>query len=1014
VAETATLGPYGVTLDARGVRLSREGEQRVSAMGAGLRAILNFTLAESGQAPVPFRFERMEIDAEGNIEIHGAVGQAVALYATLRHKPELEGMELDIKAINATEEMTVRLGVHMDLVGQADPRWLIPGMFYNENRVRDCQRIYPSWSEIQRDPARFVANHWNFRSDRASMPVVFCMTYVLTAFMFTEEVFGLSDDRPRGQGIAAIGMGAEEGYPQISVHAPYLEDPVKFSYCHEHKTQSEETFVRLDKNEPLRLRVILGFRPYKEDEPQVWNPIFRELQQELWMNHAQRPRLSSIEAERLALKGLTRWHLDEKAGMIHETSAFDKHYGRQGHNYERTHMHCGWMSGALPAYALLWNGRDSLNGEFVQAATTVLDKMTSELAPCGTLWPLLSAEDGFLPGLGPEDGLAHSRTVAEAVLFLLRSFRLELAANTAHKQWFDAVRSNLNFILSKQREDGALPAYWYVDDGEVFSHAGAAGMCWIAALAAFNTTVSSDVYRKAALRAGEYYAEFVENDFIYGCVEDLPLVPTVDDCHWAVIAYMHLYEADRNERWLRLAQRAANLAATWRMTYNTRFQTFTMLAKAEFQTRGGDISSAAAPTLVPSGLVSLGEMRKLSALTGDKYFDQRALEGRLYATQLLARVDGEFNARGGHAIHQVFHTDWWQPKGMVLSVGHAITCGLVLYAEMIERTMSIPVAAMGGDRESILEAASRSGITLRETNVVMPESAAARRQRDTRGDWEAEEQSYDTPAESLAAGNLGQVRHRPPTRIIGSAPKPVNLTPLPWESESSELPKFLTGKSSTPLQTPAPSPKEMPRKLDDMPRRQFARQSSSDVPPIAKGGAWDILAADTPPTGATPRPLPSGANRTPPPMDKPRPGGGPSKTPPPADRPSATRLGRHTPLSDDDPEGTALGSKLLSRPLFGGGEAEPPSPPQRPSGARKKDDSGGLPPPPPELSGGLLANLFDDPAPKAGVTPLRFEEQDEPAPPRFSLDERASASSASVPKEEPEAEGEADIKWKIF
>lgn len=1006
MAETATLGPYGVTLDARGVRLSREAEQRVSAMGAGLRAILNFTLAESGQAPVAFRFERMEIGRDGSIEFHGAIGQEIALYASLKLRPELEGIELDVKVVNASDEMTCRLGTHLDLIGQADPRWLIPGMFYNENRVRDCQRIYPAWSEIQRDPARFLTNHWNFRSDRASMPVVFCMTYVLTAFMFTDEVFGVSDDRPRGQGITAIGMSAEEGYPQISIHAPYLEDPVKFSYCHEHKTQSEETFVRLDKNEPLRLRAILGLRKYDEGAHQVWDPIFRELQQEMWMGHAQRPKLGSVEAERLALKGLTRWHLDEKNGMIHETSAFDKHYGRMGQNWERTHMHCGWMSGALPAYALLWNGRDSLNGEYVQAATAIFDKMTSELAPCGTLWPVLTLEDGFQPGLGPEDGLAHSRTIAEAVLFLLRAYRLELAANTSRKQWFDAIRSNLNFILSKQREDGAFPSYWNVDDGKPLNHAGASGMCWIGPLVAFNTVVSSDVYRKAALKAAEHYAEFIENDFLYGCVEDLPLVPTVDDCHWAVISYMQLYEADRSERWLELARRAANLAATWRMTYNSRFQPFTMLARAEFQTRGGDISSAAAPTLVPSGLVSLGEMRKLSALTGDKYYDQRALEGRLYASQLLARVDGEFNARGGHAVHQVFHTDWWQPKGMVLSQGHAITCGLVLYAEMIERTLSIPVAAMGGDRESILEAASRSGITLRETNVVMPESAAARRQRDTRGDWEseAEERTWDSPAEANAAGALGQVRHRPPTRIIGSAPKPVNLTPLPWETEGSELPRYMTGGKAAPSPIPAPA-RDAPRSLDELPRRQFARQSSGEMPQVARGGAWDILAASGP---DTPTPPPSAKTGAPG-----RPGTSRPHTPPPGEKPPSEKPARralHTPLSDDDDTTSMGSSKLLSRPLFGS-DSPDETPPRQPARARKEDSSG-LPPPPPELAGGLLANLFDDPAPTQGVTPLKLDDYSEPAAPRFSLDERPSASA--VPKEDAEDEGEADVKWKIF
>ncbi len=975
--ETATLGPYGVTLEQRGVRLSREGEQRVSAMGAGLRAVLAFSLTESGEQPVLFQLKRMDETKDGGLEIQGVTTEHVALYATLQYREETDALEADIQVVNATEEMTTRLGVHLDLIGQADPRWLIPGLFYNENRVRDCKRMYPAWSEIQRDPGRFLTNHWNFRSDRTAMPVVFCMTYVLTAFMFTEEIFGQSADRPQGQGISAVGMSADDGFPRISAHAPYLEDPVKFSYCHEHKTQPEETFVRLEKNEPLRFRTVLGFLPFDGEAEQPWDPVYRELQRELWMNHAQRPKLSSIETERLALKGLMRWHYDEKNAMIHESSAFDKHYGRHGHNYERTHMHCGWLSGALPAYVLLWNGRETMTPEYVQAGTAVLDRMTAELAPCGTLWPLITLEAGNLPGLGPEDGLAHSRTIAEAVLFLIRAFRLELEANTAHRPWFDAVRSSLNFILTKQREDGAFPAYWFVDDGEVFSYSGTAGMCWIAALAAYDSVVSSDVYKRAARRAAEYYSQFVEADFLYGCVEDLPLVPTVDDAHWATISYTILYECDRDERWLDVARRSANLAFTWRMTYNESFQPFSMLARARFQTRGGDISSAAAPALTPTGVISLAEMRKLSALTGDPYFEQRALEGRLYISQLLARADGEFNARIGHALHQVYHTDWWQPKGMILSQGHAITCALAIYAEMIERTLVIPTAAMTGNRESIMDAVSRSGLTLRETNIVMPESAEGRRKRDTRGDWE-EDQPYQTPAEAVAGGTLAAPKAKPPTRIIGSAARAVNFTPLPWESGPE------SGVFGTPKQTsqkPGPRSADTPKSLDELPRKQFARQSASDPPQLAKGGAWEILSQ------------PDESSDTPMPDD-------------------GRKRGVHTPLSDNAYD-LAQSRDLLKKPLLDptGSDEKVRKPPEQPSRSE-------LATPPPGFSEGLLANLFDeDASPRA--TPLPLEDP-ETAKMKFSLDSEAEEDEpAPDPREgtqeDAEEEGEgSDIRWKIF
>ncbi|MGO4611931.1 hypothetical protein AB4142_36900, partial [Variovorax sp. 2RAF20] len=71
----------------------------------------------------------------------------------------------------------------------------------------------------------------------------------------------------------------------------------------------------------------------------------------------------------------------------------------------------------------------------------------------------------------------HSRTLAEATLFLVRAQALD-----GHDQWEHAIRSNLDVIVGRQRADGNLGSVHHAETGEVLSWSGASGLTWIAAL----------------------------------------------------------------------------------------------------------------------------------------------------------------------------------------------------------------------------------------------------------------------------------------------------------------------------------------------------------------------------------------------------------------------------------------------------------------------------------------------------------------------------------------------------
>lgn len=693
VNQPIDIGSYRITREARGIGIARVADPDDLAV----RPLLLLFLDEPEKPAALFTIDRMMAAGNGQVaEFVGHTTEKVYLVGRI-HRPRSHdhgGLSLRVTIQNATEEMTLRLRAQLVLPGEAEPRWLVPGFFYKDNRPEGCTRLYPGFAELGHDPRRLVSQHWAFRSDRTALPAVFCWTFGCFAWAATEGVFGQSRELPRGYGLSGLQLGVEGGQPVLAAEFPYREAPAKYSFCHESRTEPEEVFVNLPVNTPLSVSLELGLGA---PDLHAYAPVMKALYFERVERHAMRLRAPAEESEQAAHEGLLRWHHAPKARAIYESAVFDMQFGRDGSHVERPHMHAGWLSGALPAYALLWGGRESGHNPSIIAGTAVLDKLTSALSPAGTIFPVWTEESGWACSFGPEDGTAHSRTVAEACLFIIRALNLELHHDTNHPQWTDAVKSTLNYATGAQREDGAFPAYFDLSVGRPVDYQGVGGLPWVAAAAAGHALLQIPHLKELALRGGEYYSRFLHDEFLFGTIEDQALVPASDDAHWALVSYILLYEVDRNPRWLDLAQRAADLALTWRMGYNILFDLESLAARYNVRTKGGDISSVASPTLGNNGLLSYREMIRLSQYTGDPYYLRRAEDARLYGAQMICREDGQYNGRRGMAPGQLFHTDWWQPKGMILSLSHAMAGALVKYTELVRRRLRVDAITVTPD-----------------------------------------------------------------------------------------------------------------------------------------------------------------------------------------------------------------------------------------------------------------------------------------------------------------------------
>jgi len=618
------------------------------------------------------RLEIRLIDAHGRTTVLPRKGRAEGFTIATRWQlvpaPEAgqQAVEVEISLVSL-QEQEQGLGVQVGLSLGGEPRhFMVPGIFYGENRPLACDVRFPRFDAVLEGGDSLTSDHWAFRADRASHVVVFGWTDSECVALAADEhsVLGLN-----GLGFTAAGSG------ELLLNFPAREEPVTY-VGHDAPAPPEILLHRWQAGEIATLRFTIFVGPA---EPQAYNSVLRALYRSDRTAHELNPWMPVEEGAALSAEGLYRWHYRAEEGILAEAIAFERPINEMSlTSGDRETMHVAWMSGAPSAFALLTYGRDNDIPAYAEAAIAVLDKIASGLSPSGLFWGQWSP-DGWEGGWNGHPDWVQARTVAEATLFMIRALHFEEARENDHSEWKAAIVSNLQHAVRSQ-EGGAFPSYVNARTGTPEGWEGAAGLLWIAALIEGARYLEAIDALAAAELAGSHYASFVEDDFIYGAPEDVHLTPSSEDAYNAVIAYVGLFEATSEDRWLQLACRAADWMMTFRWSYNLAFPLHTMLETYDFRSRGADLASPRNQHLHAYGLICLPEMMRLAGHAGDNYYLERTRDNLACFLQFIAREDGDFNARKGMVSERYYNTRGSGPKGAILPISHAWSVGLVLYA----------------------------------------------------------------------------------------------------------------------------------------------------------------------------------------------------------------------------------------------------------------------------------------------------------------------------------------------
>ncbi|WP_143465945.1 hypothetical protein [Kribbella sp. ALI-6-A] len=569
------------------------------------------------------------------------------------------------------EPIDARLRVEVPLPGgSGHPHWLIPGLFYGDNRDPACARLYPRFAPGGLDAEKLVADRWAFRADRAATPVVFGWDQ--------SGGVALETDATTSLGLTGLGFGESEDGRRIWVSFPYREEP--FSYVGEPRGVAPLSAVhRWQPGESHELRLGLWQLPADTDS---YAPVLSHLRsRERSARPPVEPWVDVPTAAELTAYGLWRWHYRTDPAVLTETALFDRELagdfaGTPGQG-DRLAMHVAWVSGIPYAQALLRHGRRTGNQQYVDAGIAVIDHITGELTLAGTFWGVWYAERGWTQSWTPVPRGLHARTLAEATLFTVRALAAE---PVEHPRWRAAALANLDFAVGVQDASGNLGSLYHADTGEVLSRLGAAGLTWVTALAEAYELFGDERYLDAARRGAAYYAADVRNGTLCGAPEDVDLAPTSEDGYAAVMAYVALHRVDPVARWVELARSAADWMLTFRYSYDVSFAPETILGAYGFRSRGADQASPSNQHLHNYGLICTRELAELSTLTGDPSYAVSAAEHLRCFRQFVARRDGDFNARRGMVTERYYQTECFGPPGAVLTLSHSWCIGVLLLA----------------------------------------------------------------------------------------------------------------------------------------------------------------------------------------------------------------------------------------------------------------------------------------------------------------------------------------------
>ena len=183
------------------------------------------------------------------------------------------------------------------------------------------------------------------------------------------------------------------------------------------------------------------------------------------------------------------------------------------------------------------------------------------------------AGEGFNLWTGKADSWAGDtmtlRGPSEGMRTLLSAYRREKLKGREHPGWLLWSRQFGDWLLTQQREDGSFPRSWHGGTGEVLEVSGTSSYNPVPMLVELSQQTGEKKYLEAGIRAAEYvWQNYGSHGVFVGGATDNPNITDKEAGMLSLEAFLDLYDATKEAKWLNRAIAAGNYAESYIWIWN--------------------------------------------------------------------------------------------------------------------------------------------------------------------------------------------------------------------------------------------------------------------------------------------------------------------------------------------------------------------------------------------------------------------------------------------------------------
>ena len=553
-------------------------------------------------------------------------------------------------SMDAPFQTAMRLLLHCE--GMSAPLHLIPCNIVGDNNIASAKP--GEFPLLTRDHPEipFCASLWEFRADRAAMPVTFLYSGD-TVLALSVDPYAETDRGPIPCGLIADDPNG------IGISLGYTNRPCTFL---NRSTPAPTAFGRACRGKTV-CRLYAGQNSHTS--------IHEIIRREYAIRHERASYTRTIqEAADAVFDALVKLNWDAASG-------------------EYTNRHCrppketalipwravteiGWTGGgilALPMlrYSVLRPDFDPSMWHGARDARSFFDRICQCYNPAsGLLNDLMvpNGEGSRLNGWWTYYGLVRdchcAYTVGTAVFSLLQAvlFLREHGLESPGR-WLETAGKVLDTAVLLQRKDGAFGYTYSAERREVLDWEGFAGCWFVPCCALYFRLTGESRFLLSAQKGLAYYADFVKSLRCSGAPMDTWKSVDQEGNIAFVKGCRALYGITGDRDCLRWMELGAGYEYLWRYGYRTRPEHAPL--DEGWCACGGSVTSVSNPHIHPMGVLLDTDLRYLAEATGDRYHLSRALDSTAWLMQTLEL----YPEKTGYGVYGVLSERWCPSDGLL-------------------------------------------------------------------------------------------------------------------------------------------------------------------------------------------------------------------------------------------------------------------------------------------------------------------------------------------------------------